>query len=84
LRRRSLRRLQGCRWQAGEKVVTRHDLKITAGRASPKQNAGEPASCTKKAPPLPCVTVPLNFLETEGTRWTDFDFQLRPVGHSRN
>src|SRR5436190_21105602 len=29
----------------------------------------------KKTPPLPCVTVPLNLLETGGTRWTAFDFQ---------
>src|SRR5438094_8859364 len=30
---------------------------------------------------MPCVTVPLNLLETGGTRSTAFDFQLRPVGH---
>ena len=38
----------------------------------------------QKTPPLPCVTVPLNLLETDGTRRVAFDFQLRPVGHNLN
>src|SRR5579859_152610 len=50
----------------------------------PINRAGSRPTCTKKAPPLPCVTVPLNLLETEGTRWIAFDFQSRPVGHNRN
>ncbi len=41
-------------------------------------------SSTKKTPPLPCVTVPLNLLETGGTRRIAFDFQSRPVGHNRS
>ncbi len=41
-------------------------------------------SGTEKTPPLPCVTVPLNLLETGGTRPAAFDFQLRPVGHNHD
>src|SRR5947209_8013894 len=33
---------------------------------------------------MPCITVPLNLLETGGTRLTAFDFQLRPVGHHQS
>src|SRR6516225_3932313 len=41
------------------------------------------APATKiKTPPLPCVTVPLNLLETGGTRRAAFDFQSRPVVHN--
>jgi hypothetical protein len=29
----------------------------------------------EKTPPLPCVTVPLNLLETGGARRIAFDFQ---------
>lgn len=28
----------------------------------------------KKTPPLPCVTVPVNFFATFGTGWIAFDF----------
>jgi len=38
----------------------------------------------KKTPPVPCVTVPLNLLETGGTRPVAFDFQSRPVGHNHD
>src|SRR5438270_11770877 len=38
----------------------------------------------EKTPPLPCITVPLNLLETGGTRWIVFDFQSRPVGHNHS
>jgi hypothetical protein len=38
----------------------------------------------KKTPPVPCVTVPLNLLETGGTRRVAFDFQSRPVGYNRD
>jgi len=38
----------------------------------------------KRTPPLPCITVPLNLLETGGTRRAAFDFQSRPVGHNRD
>jgi hypothetical protein len=43
-----------------------------------------PTQEKQKTPPLPCVTVPLNLLETDGTRRVAFDFQLRPVGHNLN
>jgi len=33
---------------------------------------------------MPCITAPLNLLETSGTRSRAFDFQLRPVGHSQS
>src|SRR5206468_12954513 len=42
------------------------------------------ALAKKRTPPLPCVTVPLNLLETGGTRRVAFDFQSRPVGHNLN
>ena len=42
-------------------------------------------SCKIKNPAIaPCVTVPLNLLETGGTRRVAFDFQSRPVGHNRD
>ena len=34
-----------------------------------------PGMRTQKTPPLPCITVPLNFLETGGTRRVVFDVQ---------
>jgi hypothetical protein len=61
-------------------------LKITfTRRVGTKKRFGFTASArTKKTPPLPCVTVPLNLSETGGTRWIAFDFQSRPVGYNRN
>ena len=46
---------------------------------------GEPYVTYKNNPTvMPCVTVPLNLLETGGTRRAAFDFQSRPVGHNRD
>ncbi len=45
------------------------------GRGSRLRFVEVARSKQKKTPPLPCVTVPLNLLETGGTRRSAFDFQ---------